>query len=376
MLSIVFTGGGTGGHIFPGLAVAEVLKASTDYEIVWIGSKNGIDKSIVESENLKFIGIPAGKLRRYFSILNFIDVFKIFGGFIKSLCILLKLKPVFVFSKGGFVSVPPVIAARILKIPVITHECDFSPGLATKINAQFAKNVLVSYPETIPFFKHMIQKKTICTGNPVRLKFYNADSEKGKEFIHYQSDKPILLILGGSLGSKQINGLVENSIEFLTEHFFVVHQTGEKNLEQIEAITLKLSQSSKGNRENYKAYPFITGEMPDILAAATLVISRAGANTVWEAAAAGKPMILIPLEKGSSRGDQVENAAFFKKAGAAEVLCGNNINTEQFENIIKKMLFNKELLNRTATASLNLANKKPAIVISDFFKKEFNLICR
>ena len=214
MKCVVFTGGGTGGHIFPGLAVAEALSSSLKCRIVWIGSAKGVDRKIVESSELysaspsvlEFMGIPAGKLRRYFSFQNFIDVFKVAAGFIKSFFILLKLKPIFVFSKGGFVSVPPCAAAKFLKIPVITHECDFSPGLATRINSKFANRILVSYQETAELLPASLRSKVICTGNPVRLSFYSGRPEKGLSFLNIKSDLPVLFVLGGSLGARQLAG--------------------------------------------------------------------------------------------------------------------------------------------------------------------------
>lgn len=375
MSCVVFTGGGTGGHIFPGLAVAEVLKAKTDCTIYWIGGSKGVDKNIVESATgipeLQFIAIPAGKLRRYFSLKNCIDIFKTAAGFIKSVFILLKLKPQLVFSKGGFVSVPPCAAAALLKIPVITHECDFSPGLATRLNAKFASHILVSYNETIRFLNKPAQKKAVCTGNPVRPAFYSADAEKGRTFIKADGDKPILFVLGGSLGARQLNTLIFNSIEFLAEHFIVVHQVGEKNMEQVAEISAKLKNSKTAKAvpsvcDNYKPYAFIKAEMPDVLKAATIVVSRAGANTVWESAAAGKPMILIPLEKGSSRGDQIENAEFFKVHGAAEVLKGDELTPAYFEKTVKEFLDNPEKLKKSEEASFTLAKKKPAYNIADF----------
>ncbi len=370
MSCVVFTGGGTGGHIFPGLAIAEVLASKISSEIYWLGNSKGVDKSIVESAltipNLKFIGIPAGKLRRYFSLQNFIDIFKVFAGFMKSFFILRKLKPHFVFSKGGFVSVPPCAAAKLLKIPVITHECDFSPGLATKLNLKFAANILVSYPQTIQMLPKNIQEKAICTGNPVRLQFYSANAENGKTFINSKSSKPILLVLGGSLGAKQINNLIFESLEFLIEHFTVVHQTGEKNIEEAEAIKIKLVKTNSECSENYKPVAFIKKEMPDVLAASSIIVSRAGANSVWEAAAAGKPMILIPLGKESSRGDQIENAEFFALNGAAQVLKDEDVNAKNFKKMLNFFLEYPEKLKLAAQASRSLAKEKPACIIADF----------
>lgn len=212
MSCIVFTGGGTGGHIFPGIAVAEVLQKETSVSIVWIGSNNNTDSTYVHSAGIPFYGIPAGKLRRYFSFKNLIDIFKVLGGFFASIILLLRFKPDFVFSKGGFVSVPPCAAAWCLRIPVITHECDVSPGLATKINSRFAAKIFVSYQKTAAFFPAKLQKKIVYTGNPVRLRFYTADKAAGKTFIGYSGNKPIIFVQGGSLGAFQINALDRKSV--------------------------------------------------------------------------------------------------------------------------------------------------------------------
>jgi len=384
MKCIVFTGGGTGGHIFPGLAVAEALSSSLECRIVWLGSAKGVDRKIVESSELysaspsilEFIGIPAGKLRRYFSFQNFIDVFKVAAGFIKSFFILLKLKPIFVFSKGGFVSVPPCAAAKFLKIPVITHECDFSPGLATRINSKFANHILVSYQETAELLLASLRSKVICTGNPVRLCFYSGRPENGRSFLNIKSALPVLFVLGGSLGARQLNDLISDSIEYLVKHFVVVHQIGEANMDQGQKIKDAILKSSPEFAENYKPYPFIKKEMADVLSLSSIVVSRAGANTVWESAAAGKPMILVPLEKGSSRGDQIENAEFFKKKGAAEILLGEDVRPDIFIRLLRELGFEEnisgnERLKKMAQASAALAGEKPALVIADFLKNFF-----
>ena len=325
MKNIVFTGGGTGGHIYPGLAIVDEFKKkindvkingqNPDIQVIWIGSNKGSDRDIVEKSGScdKFYGISSGKLRRYFSFQNFIDVFKIGIGFISSFFLLLKLKPLFVFSKGGFVSVPPVVAAKILKIPVYTHECDFSPGLATKINSKFANKILLSFESTTSFFSGAIKEKLMVTGNPVRPVFYNAS----KEFVGYDDNinkKPILLVMGGSLGAVQINSLVKENLAWLKERFFVVHQTGRQWADEL----LPLADA------DYHPFAFIYKEMPDVVAAADVVFSRAGSNSLWECAVSKKPLLLVPFSGSGTRGDQVENAAFFEKNGAALVLGGKH----------------------------------------------------
>lgn len=337
MERIVFTGGGTAGHIFPGLAVAESLPVN--YEIIWLGSSNGRDEKFVKSlPRVKFIAIPSGKYRRYFSFQNFIDCFKIIFSFFVSFFVLLKLKPVLVFSKGGFVSTPPCFAAHVLGIPVITHECDVSLGLATKLNAKVADKVLVSYPETTNFFHN--QDKIIYTGNPVRSIFYKANGKSTNAFLGLTPKKPILLVLGGSLGASQINNLIYENTEELLKHFFIIHQTGDANIEKAKEVLSGL----KENAEYYKPYPFINEQLPDLVYSSCIVVSRSGANTVWELATLGKPMVLIPLEQGFSRGDQVENARVFEKAKAAIVLQGDSVN-KLSETLLD--LLNDEILCQT-----------------------------
>lgn len=341
-IKIVFAGGGTGGHIYPGLAVADELKKIAEknnlkIKIYWFGNSSGMDRTLVEKSGSadRFCAIPSGKLRRYFSIKNFFDVFKIIAGIVVSFFRLLFIRPAVVFSKGGFVSVPPCFAARILRIPVFTHECDFTPGLATKINSRFASKILVSYPETVKFLPKNKQSLAVVTGNPVRPVFYEADAQKGRKFLfegkNVDLKKPVLLVLGGSLGAHQLNELVVENLAWLTEHFNVVHQCGSKDASFVPAQT-----------DSYFPYPFIYEQMPDVIACADVILSRAGANTVWESAVEKKPSVLIPLCGNGTRGDQVDNANFFKERGAAFVLTGNEAVFENLQRCLEKLLDKNE----------------------------------
>lgn len=347
ILKIAFAGGGTGGHIYPGLAVADEFRAlcaknGKTAQIYWIGNSRGMDKNIVsknvDSDGKKsadfFYGIPSGKLRRYFSFQNFFDIFKIFAGFVASFFILLKIKPYVLFSKGGFVSVPPCLAARILKIPVYTHECDFTPGLATKLNSGSAKRILLSYKETESYLGEAAKRKAVVTGNPVRPVFYSANAENGLKFLGIQNKtKPVLLVVGGSLGAKQLNNLVRENIQWLCENFIVVHQTGEKNASDSE-----FSEISEEIKSSYKPFSFIYKEMPDVIACADIVVSRAGANSIWECSVLSKAMVLVPLCGSGTRGDQEDNAAFFERNEAAVVLGRNNASSENLKSELKKLL--------------------------------------
>lgn len=367
--AVVFAGGGTGGHIYPGLAVADSLRAlcrknGRNVRIYWIGNSSGMDRTVVEksigSDGQKsadvFYGIPSGKLRRYFSVRNFFDIFKIFAGFVSSFFILLKIRPDVLFSKGGFVSVPPCLSARILRIPVYTHECDFTLGLATRINAKSAKKILVSYKETADFFAASSAKKIAVTGNPVRPAFYTASAQRGRVFLGIeQSDKPVLLVLGGSLGARQINALVAENIGWLCERFIVVHQTGEKN-----ADDTAVENVPEAVRKNYKPYPFIYSEMPDVIACADAVLSRAGANSIWECAVSAKPLLLIPLCGSGTRGDQEDNASYFEKAGAAFVLAGENAVSENLRACLEQFLDSEVRRTFGEKARALAGDEKPA----------------
>ncbi|MBR4322134.1 glycosyltransferase, partial [Treponema sp.] len=243
--TFVFAGGGTGGHIYPGLAVCDELRSlaeknNQEIKIIWLGNSSGMDKNLVEKSGSVdlFVGIPSGKLRRYFSLKNFSDLFKIFAGLVKSFFVLLRLRPAILFSKGGFVSVPPCVAARFLRIPVFTHECDFTPGLATRLNSKFASKILVSYDETKFFLPKEKRELAVVTGNPVRPVFYNTNPEEGRKFLFsersdYDPEKPLLLVLGGSLGAHQINELVASNLDWLAERFNVVHQCGAKDADSM-----------------------------------------------------------------------------------------------------------------------------------------------
>lgn len=371
---ICFTGGGTGGHIYPGLAVLDELRVkfqenNISLYTIWIGCSKGMDKNIVSKAKdmknqpcvNKFYGIPSGKLRRYFSLKNISDIFKIIGGFFTSLIIMVKEKPAALFSKGGFVSVPPCLAARILKIPVYTHECDFTLGLANKINLKSASKMFVSYEETKNLLSQNDKKKVIVSGNPVRPVFYNADIQQGFNFLGIKNkSKPILLVVGGSSGARQINQLVYDNIDFLCENFIVVHQTGLVN------TTQEKSQELVQNYSDYHPYDFIYEQMPNVVAASDIVMGRAGANSIWEAAVLLKPMLLIPLCGHGTRGDQVDNAKFFEEKKAAKVLIGQEVSKERLVVSLKELLDEKNRLELQNNLKQMIGNKKPANIIAEY----------
>lgn len=306
---VVFTGGGTGGHVFPGVAVIEKLReAQQALEIIWIGSKSPIERGIVARFGVQFIAIPSGKLRRYLSVRNLVDVFKILAGLLRSLILLARLRPLLVFSKGGYVSVPPVVAARLLRIPVFTHESDVDPGLATRINARFAERIFVAYEESRSYFPQTKRDTVVVSGNPVRSEIFSGSAEEGRRHVGAPPGRPILLVLGGSQGARQVNELVDGAIDALLEDFHVVHQMGDSGFRAAD-------------REGLFTTRFFSDEYADVLAASDLVVSRSGAGTLWELAGRGKASILVPLAS-FSRGDQLRNAQRFAADGAAIVLTG------------------------------------------------------
>jgi UDP-N-acetylglucosamine--N-acetylmuramyl-(pentapeptide) pyrophosphoryl-undecaprenol N-acetylglucosamine transferase len=366
MVSIAFTGGGTGGHIYPGLAVAAELKkllSSREFELYWIGSSAHTDRSLVEEAGIKFFSIPSGKLRRYFSLRTFVDFFKVIGGYFAARKIFKKRKTLILFSKGGFVSVPPCAAASSLGIKVFTHESDFSPGLATKINARYAARtkgrIFTAYGETGRFFRESYRDHITVSGNPVRDIFNGADAGKGRAFLGVEEDARILLVLGGSQGAVEINELIRAVLPELTNIYTVVHQTGPNLAWDIPAGI------------KYKPFPYIKDEMPHVMACAELVMGRSGAG-IWEWAVLGKPMLLIPLRGSGTRGDQVENARYFKEAGAALVLSGDEANHESLLSAIKTLAQDNGKRTVMAEASLKIGKKAGAVFIAQTLADEIN----
>jgi UDP-N-acetylglucosamine--N-acetylmuramyl-(pentapeptide) pyrophosphoryl-undecaprenol N-acetylglucosamine transferase len=310
MVSVAFTGGGSGGHIYPGLAVASRLQKLMPCRIFWIGSAGGMDRAVAGAGGLEFFGVPSGKLRRYFSLKNLSDMFKVAAGFFAARKILKREKPALLFSKGGFVSVPPCAAAFSLGIPVFAHESDLTPGLATRINTGFTEKIFIPYGKSADFFPKAVRGKLEVSGNPVRAEFAAADAAKGRAFLGLAEGEPVLLVLGGSQGSAEINALVKAGLPELTKQYTVVHQTGDREGE------------TAASSPRYRPYRYFREELPHVIAAADLIVCRGGAGTLWECAALKKPMIIIPLRGSGTRGDQVENARMFEEAGGAVCLSG------------------------------------------------------
>ncbi len=296
MKRIVLTGGGTAGHVTPNIALLPRLR-ELGYEIHYIGSYDGMERKLIEQCNIPYYGIASGKLRRYFDWKNFSDPFKVLKGYGQARRLLRKLKPDVVFSKGGFVSVPVVMAAKRRKIPAIIHESDLTPGLANKLAIPHAWKVCCNFPETL---KYLPKEKAVLTGSPIRRELLSGDKSRGFTYCGLEPGKPVILVIGGSAGSQFINELVRHILPDLLKTYQVVHLCGKG----------KLEDSLKGTK-GYAQFEYINQELRDIFAMADLVVSRAGANAICELLALHKPNILIPLSAAASRGDQILNAHSF-----------------------------------------------------------------
>ncbi|MCR5525835.1 MAG: undecaprenyldiphospho-muramoylpentapeptide beta-N-acetylglucosaminyltransferase [Lachnospiraceae bacterium] len=317
---ILLTGGGTAGHCVPNLALVPALE-ERGFKPVYIGSYTGIEKKLVTAEKIPYYAISTGKLRRYFDLKNFTDPFRVINGFFQAFGILKKERPDIVFSKGGFVSVPVVKAAKLLKIPVIIHESDMTPGLANKLSYSSASKICCSFRETL---QYLPQGKAVFTGSPIRASLLQGDRGKGYAFTGLaRGEKPTILVVGGSLGAQHVNEAVRHLLPKLLESYNVVHLCGKG----------KLDESLK-DTPGYVQYEYISGEMPDLFAMADLVISRAGANAIFELLALKKPNILIPLPVGSSRGDQLLNSRSFEKAGYSYLLKDEDLSDESLMKAI------------------------------------------
>lgn len=352
MKKIALTGGGTAGHITPNLALIPELK-KRDFDVIYIGSKNGMEKDICENRSIPFFGISADKLRRYHDIKNFIMPINVIKGIREARKILKTENVDIVFSKGGFVAVPVVIAATELHIPIISHEADFTPGLANKIAAPFSKYICCNFKETAK----MLGKKGIHTGCPIRQRLINGDKEKGLKYLKFKGNKPIMFITGGSLGSNYINELIRDNLGRLLPYVDIVHSCGKGKLKE--------GLCSDG----YRQYELITDELPDVLAASDIVISRAGANIIFELLALKKLNLLIPLSKKASRGDQILNAKSFEKQNFSVVLFEED--QDKDPNLFYKKLTEikerkKELLKSMEKSGLDNAVSK----ICDLIEKE------
>lgn len=324
---IVLTGGGTAGHVTPNMALIPRLR-ELDYEISYMGSYDGIEKKLIEDFDIPYYGIATGKFRRYFDPKNFSDPFRVIKGMMEARKYLKEIKPDVLFSKGGFVSVPVVRAADSLGIPCIIHESDMTPGLANKLCIPVAKKVCCNFPET---FSMLPPNKAVLTGSPIRQELTTGNKETAYKLCGFDASKPVIMVVGGSLGSAAVNQAVRDVLPELLKDFQVVHLCGKEKVDNLLLTT-----------PGYKQFEYVKSEMKDIFAMADIVISRAGANAISELLALRKPNILIPLPATSSRGDQILNAKSFESQCFSIVIDEDDLTSKLLLEKIQELYFNRQ----------------------------------
>ncbi len=327
MKHIVFTGGGTAGHVTPNIALFPAVKEA-GYEISYIGSYEGIEKELITGQGVTYYGIDSGKFRRYFSWKNFTDPFHVVKGYFQAKKLLKKLNPNIVFSKGGFVSVPVVMAAKKCKIPCIIHESDITPGLANKLAIPSATKVCSNFPETL---NYLPKEKAVLTGSPIRKELFSGNKIKGLDFCGFTANKPVLLVIGGSTGAASVNNAIRDLLPTLLQQFQIIHLCGKG----------KTDEAFHG-REGYVQFEYIDKELKDLFAAADIIVSRAGANAICELLALKKPNILIPLSAAASRGDQILNAESFERQGFSYVLKEEDVTNETLLAAVNEVYANRD----------------------------------
>lgn len=322
MKRIILTGGGTAGHVTPNIALIPKLR-ELGFDIHYIGSYNGIEKDLIEPFGIPYHGISSGKLRRYFSLQNFTDPFRVIKGFGEARKLIKNLKPDVIFSKGGFVSVPVVLAGKKCKVPVIIHESDMTPGLANKIAIPSAAKICCNFPETLDCLP---EGKAVLTGSPIRQELLSGNKIAAMDLCKFTADKPVILVIGGSLGSVVVNNAVRESLPYLLKDFQIIHLCGKG----------KTDESLK-NTKGYCQFEYVKDELRDIFALSEIVISRAGANAICELLALRKPNLLIPLSAKASRGDQILNARSFERQGFSMVLEEEDLTKETLTSTVYKL---------------------------------------
>lgn len=353
-IKIIITGGGTAGHVMPALAIIEDLKKK-NVEILYIGSKTGMEKELILKQGIEYRSISTGKLRRYWSWRNIIDPFKIFWGICQSKLIIFRWKPDVVFSKGGYVGLPVIIASYILRKPIIEHESDIKLGLANRFGLRLVKKIAVSFP--VEEYPNIPARKIIYTGNPLRKIISNGTREKGRALYQLTNDFPVLLIAGGSQGARNINDkIMENLVELLSR-VQIIHIVGHLDFPRFKGFKEKLPAELKNN---YKIYQFLEDGMSDAIAAADIVVSRAGANMIFEAAALKKPTILIPLE-----GHQNQNANFMVEHKAAYAIKNKDLSSKNLFEAIYYLLENNKIREQMATSANRFVTPEAAEALAE-----------
>ena len=333
---IVLTGGGTLGHVTPHLALIPHLREE-GYEIHYIGTKEGMEADKIRSiRGVTYHAVKTGKLRRYFSWQNFTDPFRVIAGAFQSAHLMGRLKPDVVFSKGGFVAVPVVVGAWLHRVPVLCHESDLTPGLANKLCKPFATRMVTTFPECA----QALGKKAECAGTPLRPELFTGEREKGLKLLGFDGSKPVLLMMGGSSGAQRVNQALREALPQLLPDFDVAHLCGRGNLDE-----------SLNSLSGYRQIEFLDADLPDALAAADLVLSRAGSNALMEFQALGKAMLLVPYPKGASRGDQILNAQSFERRGMCRVLLQENMNADSLTAALRETWAARDALKAAVLAA-------------------------
>lgn len=350
--NIIFTGGGTAGHVTPNLPLMAFFKEK-GWGVEYIGSENSIEKEIIHNGGFAFHAVKNGKLRRYFSLRNFTDPLKILIGIGQAFRLLKKIKPKVVFSKGGFVAFPVVVGAWLNRIPVVAHESDISPGLANRLCIPFIHTLCVTFEETR---KHLHKKiPVIVTGTPLREELFQGNKQNGLDLCGFNQNKPCLLVMGGGSGAESINKNIRTMIHDLTKTFQIIHLCGKgKRDEHLEGLS------------NYKQFEYANSELPDLFACADMVISRSGANSLYEILALGKPHILVPLSARVSRGDQIHNARYYEKMGVSIVIDDEKLNEETLKQGLERLLGEKEMIeSRIKALGIGSATKKIVQIVQE-----------
>ena len=354
MKRIVFTGGGTAGHVTPNIALFPKLR-ELNYDIHYIGSYEGIEKRLMEDYHIPYYGISTGKLRRYFDPKNFSDPFRVIKGFSEAKKILKTLKPDIVFSKGGFVSVPVIRAAASLKIPCIIHESDMTPGLANKLCIPVASKVCCNFPETL---QNLPADKAVLTGSPIREELSKGNKYHAMDLCGFTSGKPVILVIGGSLGAAGVNSLVRDALPKLLDDFQIVHICGKDKVDNLLLNTV-----------GYTQFEYVKDDLKDLFALADIVISRAGANAICELLALRKPSLLIPLPASSSRGDQILNAKSFEAQGFSMVADEDDLTASTLVEKVHELYFTRQSF---IDAMQNSNQRNSITTIVDLIEKEVN----
>jgi len=350
MKKIVLTGGGTAGHVTPNIALLPALKEA-GYEITYMGSYDGIEKKLIADFDIPYVGISTGKFRRYLDPKNLTDPFRVIKGFAEARKFLKQYNPDVVFSKGGFVGVPVIRAAASLGIPCVIHESDMTPGLANKLCIPVAKKICCNFPETL---KLLPEEKAVLTGTPIRTELSQGNKLAGLDMCGFSANKPVIMVIGGSLGAANINKAVRETLPLLLEDFQIVHLCGKGKIDNLYLST-----------PGYKQFEYIKAELKDLFAMADIVISRAGANAICELLALKKPNILIPLPAASSRGDQLLNAASFESQGFSIVINEDDLTPQLLADKVHELYFNRQNYHDTMSKSGQMDSVKTIMGLLD-----------